>query len=249
MRIVGINYHNIIKPISFNGNRKKTLDVKPEADEFVRSTGSLNITKIKEMDIAHFRLIDSNSVRGICLADKRSDVLAKLKEYGVNTIIDVRSEAGKTTKYAKECQKNGLEYFNFKVKDNMPIFTPMGSCKLNAEARKVKIKEFVQQLPKFFEKMDEGRCYVHCLLGLHRTDLAVVLNYLVNPKEPQTIPTLSHMHRNDETNFTLKYVNAIKNLLLNIDEKDRKYLGLPENFNDIFQARVLKLKMMNGIKV
>ena len=28
-----------------------------------------------------------------------------------------------------------------------------------------------------------------------------------------------------------------------------KYIVLPENFNEIFNARVLKLRMMNGIKV
>ncbi len=249
MRIIGINCTNIVKPISFNGNNKKQLSVIPEADEFVRSTGSLNITKLKEMEIAHFRLIDSNSVRGICLKDKKPEVLAKLKEYGVNTIIDVRREGGKTTKYAKECQKYGLDYFNFKIKDNMPIFTPMGNCKCPSDVRKARNKEFVQQLPEFFDKMNEGRCYMHCMLGLHRTDLAVVLNYLINPKEPSTVPTLSHMYRDDETNFTNKYIAAMKNLLKNIDEEDRAYIGLPQNYNDIFEARVLKLRMMNGIKV
>lgn len=249
MRIFGINQINIVRPISFSGNESKKPSLKPQADEFVRSTGSLNITKLKEMEIAHFRLIDSNSVRGISLADKKPEVLAKLKEYGVNTIIDVRREGGKTTKYAKECQKNGLDYFNFKIKDNMPIFVPPGNCKLPGDVRKEKYKEFVQQLPLFFEKMDEGRCYMHCMLGLHRTDLAVVLNYLINPNEPSTVPTLSHMYRDDETNFTNKYISAMKNLLLNIDEKDRQYIGLPENFNEIFNARVLKLRMMNGIKV
>ena len=249
MRIVGINYTNIVPHITFKGNDNKKTFLKPEADEFVRSTGSLNITKLKEMEIAHFRLIDSNSVRGISLADKKPEVLTKLKEYGVNTIIDLRREGGKTTNYAKECNKNGLDYFSFKVKDNMPIFTLAGNSKLPGDVRKVKCKEFVQQLPQFFEKMDEGRCYMHCMLGLHRTDLAVVLNYLINPKEPSTVPTLSHMYRDDETNFTNKYVAAMKNLLSNIDKEDREYLGLPENYSEIFNGRVLKLKMMNGIKV
>ena len=53
----------------------------------------------------------------------------------------------------------------------------------------------------------------------------------------------------DETNFTNKYIAAMKNLLKNIDNEDRQFLGLPDNFSEIFAGRVLKLKMMNGIKI
>lgn len=249
MRVIGINSIYDITHIGFRGNENKRFADKPQADEFVKSTGSLNIAKLKEMDIAHFRLVDSNSVRGISLADKKPTVLTQLKEYGVNTIIDLRKEGGKSTKYAKECNKNGLNYFSFKIKDNSPIFVPVGSSKLPSDQRKVKYKEFVQKLPEFFDLMNEGRCYMHCMLGLHRTDLAVTLNYLINPKEPATVPTLSHMYMQDETNFTNKYISAMKNLLQNIDAEDRKYIGLPDNYNEIFNARVLKLRMMNGVKV
>ena len=79
MRILGINQTQNLKHINFNGNESKKLHINSGTDEFVRSTGSLNITKLKEMDIAYFRLIDSNSVRGITLSDKKTDVLKKLK--------------------------------------------------------------------------------------------------------------------------------------------------------------------------
>jgi len=249
MRIQGFNIINSVPQINFQAGEKRPKIQPPQADEFVRSTGSLNIAKLKEMNIAHFRLVDSNSVRGISLADKKTEVLKKLKEYGINTIIDLRREGGKTTKYAKECAQNGLDYFSFKLKDNMPIFVPTLATKLPEKQRRERYKAFVQELPTFFEKMDNGRCYMHCMLGLHRTDLGVVLNYLINPKEPSTVPTLSHMYMTDETNFTNKYIAAMKNLLKNIDNEDRQFLGLPDNFSEIFAGRVLKLKMMNGIKI
>ena len=249
MRILGINQTQNLKHINFNGNESKKLHINSGTDEFVRSTDSLNITKLKEMDIAYFRLIDSNSVRGITLSDKKTDVLKKLKEYGVNTIIDLRREGGKTTQYAKNCNKYGLDYFSFKLKDNLPIFTPVANSKLPNDIKKIKHKEFLEKLPTFFEKMNAGRCYMHCMLGLHRTDFGVTLNYLLNPKEPSTVPTLSHMYHADETNFTKKYISLVKNLLKNIENEDKIFLGLPNNFNEIFNSRVLKLKMMNGIKV
>ena len=95
--------------------------------------------------------------------------------------------------------------------------------------------------------MNEGKYYMACLLGLHRTDLAVVLNYLINPNEPKSPPILSHMYMKEETNFTNKYIGAMKNLLKNITTEHKKYLGLPDDFSSIFDARIVKLRLMNGI--
>ena len=86
-----------------------------------------------------------------------------------------------------------------------------------------------------------------CLLGLHRTDLAVVLNYLINPNEPKAPPILSHMYLKDETNFTNKYIGAMKNLYKNINSNERQLLGLSDNFKEIFDARITKLRIMNGL--
>ena len=130
----------------------------------------------------------------------------------------------------------------------MPIFNVPNATKLSIDEIHKQNKEFVDNLPKFFEKMNSGKYYMACLLGLHRTDLAVTLNYLVNPKEPVTPPTLSHMFMKEETNLTNKYIGAIKNLIKNLSPKDREFLNLPENFNEIFSSRILKLRLMNCAK-
>ena len=158
-------------------------------DEFVRSTGSLDIGRLKNLGISHFRLIDSNSVRGVTLANQRQNLLTELKECGVNTVIDLRPEGGEESKYAQACNKNGLNYFNLKIRDNMPIFNAPFSGKMTMEERREAIKKFVNQMIEFFKMMDDGKVYMACLLGLHRTDLAVTMNYLLNPKEPTTPPT------------------------------------------------------------
>ena len=74
-----------------------------------------------------------------------------------------------------------------------------------------------------------------------------MLNYLINPKEPKTPPILSHMYMKEETNFTNKYIQAMKNLLKNLRPEHKHYLGLPEDFNTIFDSRIIKLRLMNGI--
>ena len=219
----------------------------PVEDEFVRNTGSLDIARLKLLGIKHFRLIDSNSIRGVTLANQKTSLLKELKECGINTIVDLRSEGDVGSKYAEACFENGLNYVNFKLKINMPIFNLPLSSKLSTDERKSEIEAFIKRMPEFFKIMNEGKYYMACLLGLHRTDLAVVLNYLINPVEPKTPPVLSHMYMSEETNFTNKYIGAMKNLLKNITPEHRKFLGLPDDFSSIFNARILKLRLMNGI--
>lgn len=248
MKILPITNNFKIRPQSFRAANPNYISQIPQNDEFVRNTGSLDIARLKALGISHFRLIDSNSVRGVTLANQKKSILPELKECGIDTIIDLRAEGDENSVYAKDCAESGLEYMNFKLKINMPIFNAPLSTKLSSEERAKQNHEFIERLPKFFEKMNNGKYYMACLLGLHRTDLAVTMNYLLNPKEPVTPPTLSHMFMKEETNFTNKYIGAMKNFLKNVSAEDKRFLGLPENFNSIFDSRVLKLRMMNCAK-
>lgn len=250
MNILPINTFRIkqLNSLNFRATQPKFFKDVPENDEFVRSTGSLDIARLKNLGIKHFRLIDSNSIRGVTLSNQKPSLLTELKECGIDTIIDLRQEGSVDSTYAQECNKRGLEYVNFKIKAKMPIFNAPTATKLSLEEKNKANQEFISMLPTFFEKMNKGKYYMACLLGLHRTDLAVTLNYLLNPKEPITPPTLSHMFYENETNLTNKYIGAVKNLTKNLTSKDKAFLGLPENFNEIFSSRILKLRIMNRAK-
>ena len=226
---------------------QKCLDMKPQ-DTFVRQPHSLNVVQLKILDLPNFRLIDSNSVRGGCLAAKSADTFKELKSAGIETIIDLRKEGGYDSKYAQKCNQSGLNYFNFKLKENMAAFNPPLTTKLHTDEFSDMMNSFVKQLGYFFNLMNEGRVYMGCLLGLHRTDLAVSMNYLLNPNEPQSPPVLSHMFIKDETNFTNKRVGSVKNLIKNLTPEHIKELGLAEDFKEIFDERVLKLRLMNLVK-
>lgn len=253
MNILSLNFSNLnsvtsAKRTTFKQASTNPYNGIPTHDEFVRSTGSLDISRLKNLRISHFRLIDSNSVRGVTLANQSPALLTELKECGINTIIDLRPEGSDESRYAQNCRKNGLDYFNLKIRDNIPIFNAPFSGKMTLEERRAAIEKFVHQLGDFFNLMDNGKNYMACLLGLHRTDLAVTMNYLLNPKEPTTPPTLSHMFFPEETNLTNKYIGKVKNMLKNLTQKDKEFLKMPDCFSDIFDARVLKLRLMNRAK-
>lgn len=215
-------------------------------DCFIRQADAIDVARIKNLDIKNFRLVDSNSVRGVCLARKNNlSILEELKESGIRTVIDLRQEGRPESEYARHCENCGLEYFNFKLKENMPIFNPRANSKLTSGQFGMARETFVQDLDKFFKLMERGRVYMACLLGLHRTDLAVSMNYLLNPTEPQTPPSLSHMFYKDETNFTNKRIASVRNLIKNLTPENKIFLGLPENLDEVFGARVLKLRLMN----
>lgn len=248
IKFLNLNTSQSIKMLAFRQNANITSTQVPAQDEFVRSTGTLDIARLKNLGISHFRLIDSNSVRGVTLANQKQSILKELKECGINTVIDLRPEGGEESKYALACKRNGLDYFNLKIRDNMPIFNSPFAGKMSMEERKDAINKYVQKINTFFKLMDNGKLYMACLLGLHRTDLAVTMNYLLNPNEPTTPPTLSHMFFTEETNLTNKYIGNVKNMLRNLTTSDKEFLHMPQNFSDIFDARIMKLRMMNKAK-
>lgn len=208
----------------------------------------IDVTAIKELNIKNLRPIDSNSVRGQSLTHEPLDVFIRLHEAGIETVVDLRQEGSSDSKYARKCEAAGLNYMNFKIKENMAPFNSRGNTKLTAEQFSQTMESFVKQLAQFFRIMDDGRAYVGCLLGLHRTDLAVSMNYLLNPNEPQSPPVLSHMFFKDEINFTNRRIGSIKNLLANLNPKAREILGLGGDIQEIFSFRAAKLRMMNMVK-
>jgi len=206
-----------------------------DEDYFVKQVDALDIDRIRDLRIKNFRLIDSNSVRGVCLTGAKPELLSELKSAGIRTIIDLRREADPSSKYAKKCRFVGLEYFPMPTNDTMPLFTRFGK----AEAKDV------ENLSTYFQLMNRGQVYMGCQLGLHRTDLAVTLNYLLNPNEPATPPSLTHMFMKSETNVTNIRINAVKNLFNNLSQGAKETLGIGGEFLTTLNSRISKLRMMN----
>ena len=96
MNILSLTFSNsknvaTVKGTTFRQAAPNNYNEIPAHDEFVRSTGSLDIARLKNLGISHFRLIDSDSVRGVTLANQDPALLTELKECGINTIIDLNN--------------------------------------------------------------------------------------------------------------------------------------------------------------
>lgn len=251
-----ISQIKLTSPITFKGQQEITkssvpsLIYAPDSFSFNRyqtPQKPLDVSKIKALNIAHFRLVDSNSVRGITLTNQNENLFKELKEAGIETYIDLRHTGGDESKLAAKCNDAGIKYFNIKLKKNIPVFSNILGTKYSTKEFNDYTNNFAEQLNKLFKLMDKKKFYMACELGLHRTDIAVSTHYLFNRKEPVSPPLLSHMYFKEENNHTNEYIGYIKNLYRNLTNAGKtEMLNLPDS--GIFNSRIAKLRIMNGLK-
>ncbi|MCD7879079.1 MAG: hypothetical protein LUG16_04000 [Candidatus Gastranaerophilales bacterium] len=168
------------------------------------------------------------------LTDRHKNEIEKLKESGLEQIIDLREK--RNTNNCKElCEAAGLKYVQF----------PM-SC-LNRV-----YDDSIEYLPDFINAIKEGNFYIGCLEGINRTDIALALNYVLNPEEKMTPKLKSASPK-----------SAIKNTKTAIDtmfkkQKDGSY-NIPENllkefgwkdsneFLKSYKTRIMNLLEVNNM--
>ena len=118
--------------------------------------------------------IDETSLRGRNIVTLPEEFFDIAKAKGLKCIIDLRSEAGdnigiKQDKIKVEDGKtyiDDVEYFLFPVDHNE------GKCD----------EQTIRLLGEFFRRMESGNLYIGCANGLHRTDFALALNFVLNTK-------------------------------------------------------------------
>ncbi len=111
---------------------------------------------------------DFNGLRGKTpLSGKKQAVnwrVKAIKKAGIKSVIDLRT-TGECSKAALEAlNNNGLTYINFPVED------------MSWEAKSL------NSITSFINTVNQGDYYVGCANGEARTDLAIAINYLLNPK-------------------------------------------------------------------
>ena len=119
----------------------------------------------------------------------------KVKKSGIKTIIDLRSN-GEVSKNALEVlNKLNIKYINFPIECNF--------CN----------KATLEKISGFINAINEKDYYMGCANGEMRTDLAVALNYLVNP-QAQNVPQLYYKQNTPQRAITLgslrKYLKLIQ---------------------------------------
>ena len=214
---------------SFDG-LKLQENLKKDVVDIEKSSVVLDIAtlhkEIISMQIPYLRILDSRTFSGALLEDS-PEKLQKLKELGIATIVDFREEAGSV--YKDLCNKEGLEYFNFPLKHTSKFTTNSG---VN--------NEFVENLKKFFEIYNNGNAYMHCKWGIDRTNIGIMLNYLLNPI-PHISPEIIAWNGDSAKSIINKGRKLIENLYKNMAPAQKEEIGITDNWQEIIKKRVRRL--------
>ena len=180
-----------------------------------KSTGKINIEQLKSLNIPNMQIIENDCVRGESLSSKKNRrFIHPVKESGVEQIVDLR-EKYSSLSYQDICDKQGLLYHH------IPI-----------DSSSVDDREIISKLPELFNALTAGKTYIACAQGLHRTDIALALNYIFNPIKPKT-PPIMYGHFRDfgfKTDDISRRINSIKK---EITLEDIEKLGWEKEIFDL----------------
>jgi len=150
-------------------------------------------------------------------AKKRRWLLQKMKTSGIDTIIDLRA-GDQSDDFPSACQDAGLKYFHFPV-----------------DKSRTKDEKIIENLPAFIETINNGRFYISCALGLHRTDIALSLYYIFNPNAQEPPVLYGHI-----VDGKLRYDDIFQRagtIYHSIKKMDKNPLGWDDSFDIEYDRR------------
>lgn len=190
---------------------------------------SFDFEKISRLNIPNYCLTNHRGIRGETLSSpKNRKYLKPLKKYGLDTIVDLRYKFS-SGKFEDLCKSYGLEYYRF----------PIDSSSLPDE-------KIIENLPKLFKVLNTKNYYIACAQGLHRTDIALALNYVFNPEAKEPPDLIGHIRGNKlKTDDINRRLNSI---FKNLSQETLKDFGWSEYTQEIFTKRKKEMYAVNRQK-
>lgn len=167
-----------------------------------------------------------DGVRGRTMSSRhQSYAWPAIVEAGIRSIIDLR-EADKSDRLPRLCQNNGLQYFHYPV-DNTTKTVP----------------EMVELFPRFCEMIDQGRFYIACAMGLHRTDVALCTYWVFHGADLGIAAPPLRGYRKAEGHDANKIMRVLNAFYRHMTEKDDQ----PPMPMEVFKERKKIIEEMSNI--
>lgn len=191
-----------------------------------KSKNQLDIPKISRLGIPNFYITNYNGIRGESLSSpKNRRFLKPLKNCGVTSIIDLREKYA-SNQFEELCAANGFNFLKFPINS---VGVPDDVVILN--------------MPQLFDYLDKGNYYIACAQGLHRTDIALALNYMFNPKTTEPPYLIGHIRGNQlKTEDITRRLNSVYK---NLTENSLNNFGWDKYDEDTFFQRKKEMYLMN----
>lgn len=150
----------------------------------IQVSNVLDIDKIAALNIPDFAPV-YGGVRGRTMSSRyQSFAWPTIREAGITTIIDLRAD-GVYSRLSDLCKSYGFDYFYYPV-DN----------------RCENIESMVNLFPELCRHIDNGKFYIACAMGLHRTDIALCLYWVFYAADKGIAPPEIRGYRKDQGHNT-----------------------------------------------
>ena len=115
-----------------------------------------------------------------------------MMEAGINQVIDLRADY--TSDFYNElCRKSGIAYFHYSVSYE-------------------EVEQMARLFPEFYRLIDNGRFYIACAMGLHRTDIALCTYWMFYAADKGIAPPEIRGYRKADGHTTSKIMRILNAL-------------------------------------
>ena len=115
-----------------------------------------------------------------------------MMEAGINQVIDLRADY--TSDFYNElCRKSGIAYFHYSVSYE-------------------EVEQMARLFPEFCRLIDNGRFYIACAMGLHRTDIALCTYWVFYAADKGIAPPEIRGYRKADGHTTSKIMRILNAL-------------------------------------
>ncbi len=125
-----------------------------------------------------------------------------MREAGINQVIDLRADYTSDF-YSELCRKSGIAYFHYSVSYE-------------------EVEQMVRLFPEFCRLIDNGRFYIACAMGLHRTDIALCTYWMFYAADKGIAPPEIRGYRKADGHTTSKIMRILNALFKYRTEQNGK---------------------------
>ena len=153
---------------------------------------ALDVEKILSTDIPDLAPV-YGGFRGRTLSStKQLHAWKTMMEAGINQVIDLRADY--TSDFYNElCRKSGIAYFHYSVSYE-------------------EVEQMARLFPEFCRLIDNGRFYIACAMGLHRTDIALCTYWMFYAADKGIAPPEIRGYRKADGHTTSKIMRILNAL-------------------------------------
>lgn len=125
-----------------------------------------------------------------------------MMEAGINQVIDLRADYTSDF-YSELCRKSGIAYFHYSVSYE-------------------EVEQMARLFPEFCRLIDNGRFYIACAMGLHRTDIALCTYWMFYAADKGIAPPEIRGYRKADGHTTSKIMRILNALFKYWTEQNGK---------------------------